>query len=360
MALCKGLSRANHHQTLSGSNVMNDTLKGNVTASVRQRLLDLRQQRQEDFSLILTQFAIERLLYRLSQSSATDQFVLKGATLFLTWTGKLHRPTQDLDLLGYGNSSTDSLRAIFTDVCTLVVEADGLRFEPNTITVSEIREGMGYGVWVWGTTCTVGCLSRPRPDTAVNRYRFRRRCHTPSGMDKLPDTITTSCAMLADLYEGECHCRKSTRNGYAGIAEQPYERFLRSLDSLTSLPIRRHRPHPSHRSHLHPAQHANSGRNTHRAHGSICRKPNEDHTVEDISPAQSAGRGRCVLCGYHYGAFKISTATYPSACRINPIFSPLDNRREMDINITPALPLATVSTAVRVQQTALDPPLWPR
>jgi hypothetical protein len=124
---------------------VNNSPKNNVAASVRQRLLNLRQQRQEDFSLILAQFAIERLLYRLGQSAAADQFVLKGATLFLTWTGKLHRPTQDLDLLGYGDSSADALRSIFTDLCTLAVQVDGLDFDPNTITLSEIREGMEYG-----------------------------------------------------------------------------------------------------------------------------------------------------------------------------------------------------------------------
>lgn len=124
---------------------MKNASNSNLAASVRQRLLNLREQRQEDFDRILTQFAIERLLYRLSQSSAANKFVLKGATLFLTWTGKLHRPTQDLDLLGYGDGSVDTLRTIFMEICTLSVEADGLRFDASTITVSEIREGMEYG-----------------------------------------------------------------------------------------------------------------------------------------------------------------------------------------------------------------------
>ncbi len=124
---------------------MNNSPQTNVAASVRQRLLNLRHQRQEDFSLILSQFAIERLLYRLGQSSVSNQFILKGATLFLTWTGKLHRPTQDLDLLGYGDSTADKLRSIFADLCSLAVEADGLHFDASTITISEIREGMEYG-----------------------------------------------------------------------------------------------------------------------------------------------------------------------------------------------------------------------
>lgn len=40
----------------------------NVAASVRQRLLNVAQRNAEDFQLLLTRFAAERLLYRLSTS----------------------------------------------------------------------------------------------------------------------------------------------------------------------------------------------------------------------------------------------------------------------------------------------------
>lgn len=39
----------------------------NVSASVRQRLLNLRQARREDYNALLTQYAVERFLYRLSK-----------------------------------------------------------------------------------------------------------------------------------------------------------------------------------------------------------------------------------------------------------------------------------------------------
>lgn len=55
---------------------------GNVAASVRQRLLNLRGETGEDFNALLTQYAIERFHYRLSRSSHRDRFVLKGAMLF--------------------------------------------------------------------------------------------------------------------------------------------------------------------------------------------------------------------------------------------------------------------------------------
>ena len=74
----------------------------NVGASVRQRLLNLRDQTGEDAQALFIQFAIERFLYRLSRSSVADRFVLKGAMLFRVWSGSLHRPTKDVDLLGFG------------------------------------------------------------------------------------------------------------------------------------------------------------------------------------------------------------------------------------------------------------------
>ena len=87
----------------------------NLAASVHQRLLNLSQERREDFNLILTRYAIERLLARLAQAGYAGQFVLKGALLFAIWTGRLHRPTRDLDLLGYGDSLEEKLGKLFKD-----------------------------------------------------------------------------------------------------------------------------------------------------------------------------------------------------------------------------------------------------
>lgn len=116
----------------------------NLAASVRQRLLNLSRQRQEDFNLVLLMYAIERLLYRLAQSPFAQQFVLKGAVLFAVWTGRLHRPTRDLDMLGYGDDSAQALKHIFQAICQTNVTPDGLEFDPNSIQVAEIREGQEY------------------------------------------------------------------------------------------------------------------------------------------------------------------------------------------------------------------------
>ena len=122
---------------------MSPTEKG-VAHSVRQRLLNRSRDTGEDYNLLLTRYAIERLLYRLSQSAHADAFVLKGAMLFALWTGALHRPTRDLDLLGFGEPSEKRMAGVFRDVCGQTVEDDGMTFDANSVTAAPIREEHAY------------------------------------------------------------------------------------------------------------------------------------------------------------------------------------------------------------------------
>ncbi|MBL7223160.1 MAG: nucleotidyl transferase AbiEii/AbiGii toxin family protein [Candidatus Brocadiae bacterium] len=116
----------------------------NLPASVRQRLLNLSRERGEDFGLVLSHYAIERFLYRLSQSPHATRFILKGAMLFAVWTGRMHRPTRDLDLLAFGDTSDDALVEIVRAVCSQPVEPDGIEFDPATLQAEPIREGADY------------------------------------------------------------------------------------------------------------------------------------------------------------------------------------------------------------------------
>ena len=109
-----------------------------LAASVRQRLLNRARERGEAFDLVLTWYAIERLLYRMSQSPHVDSFVLKGAMLFSLWSGESHRPTRDLDLLGFGDSRVSRMESVFRDVCQVPCE-DGLSFDPTSVRGEEIR-----------------------------------------------------------------------------------------------------------------------------------------------------------------------------------------------------------------------------
>jgi hypothetical protein len=126
----------------------------NMAASVKARLTDLGRKQGEDFQLVLTRYAIERLLYRLARSPHAGEFVLKGAMLFRLWADSPHRPTRDLDLLGRGDPSVERLADVFRAVCGAAVEDDGLAFDPATVTAGRIKEDQEYeGV-------RVGCVAK--------------------------------------------------------------------------------------------------------------------------------------------------------------------------------------------------------
>jgi len=115
-----------------------------VAASVRQRQLNLARERGEDFGFVLTRYALERIMYRLSRSGHREQFILKGAMLFALWGDEPHRPTRDLDLLGTGSIDTGRLEQVFREVIGVKVEDDGLKFLPETVRAESIREDEEY------------------------------------------------------------------------------------------------------------------------------------------------------------------------------------------------------------------------
>ena len=116
----------------------------NLAASVRQRLLNLARTRNEDFGLLLTKYALERLLFRISQSEYQETFVLKGALLFELWTEQTHRPTRDVDFLSDGESDPLRFQTIFKEVCTTPVAEDGLLFDSENVTAQRIKEDADY------------------------------------------------------------------------------------------------------------------------------------------------------------------------------------------------------------------------
>jgi predicted nucleotidyltransferase component of viral defense system len=116
----------------------------NVAASVRNRLLNIARQRGEDFQLILIQYALERMLFRLSHSEYSEEFVLKGAMLFQVWSGERHRPTRDIDFLGRGEPSETRFQEIFEDICSIEVDDDGLKFDATSIHVRTMKEAEKY------------------------------------------------------------------------------------------------------------------------------------------------------------------------------------------------------------------------
>lgn len=112
--------------------------------SIRARLLKHTKTKGDHFQRVLTRYAIERLLFRLSQTDASENYVLKGAMLFVTWPEQTFRSTGDLDLLGYGDSDPSVITSLFTRICQFECPADGIIFDPATLDVKPVREDDKY------------------------------------------------------------------------------------------------------------------------------------------------------------------------------------------------------------------------
>ncbi len=116
----------------------------NIGASVRQRLLNLAHANGQPLELLLTRYALERLLHRLSLSPHRDRFVLKGAMLLVTWFAEPHRATRDVDLLGFGDATEDALLETFREIMAVEVD-DGVSFDLKGLRIEPIREELEYG-----------------------------------------------------------------------------------------------------------------------------------------------------------------------------------------------------------------------
>ncbi|MEE9394878.1 MAG: nucleotidyl transferase AbiEii/AbiGii toxin family protein [Planctomycetota bacterium] len=92
------------------------------SASIHQRLLNKARSTGEPFEAMLTRFTLERLLYRLSKSPFSNEFLLKGAMLFALWADQPYRPTRDLDMLGFGSADPQRLTGIFRELCARRVQ----------------------------------------------------------------------------------------------------------------------------------------------------------------------------------------------------------------------------------------------
>lgn len=116
----------------------------NAAISIRARLLNHSRLSGLPFNDVLEQYALGRFFWRLSQSRDRSRFILKGAQLFRLWSSDLHRPTRDIDLLGYGDSDEASIVHRFTELLEAGGHVeDGLVWGP--VKTQLIRNEMDYG-----------------------------------------------------------------------------------------------------------------------------------------------------------------------------------------------------------------------
>jgi predicted nucleotidyltransferase component of viral defense system len=134
-------------------------LTSNLGASVRQRLLNLARSQERPFQELLQYYAMERFLYRLSKSRHAETFILKGALLLAAWQAPLSRVTKDIDLLGRTGNELEHIRALFAQLCEIECEADGIKFDSESVKAVRIKEDADYeGVRVQFRAALSGAL----------------------------------------------------------------------------------------------------------------------------------------------------------------------------------------------------------
>lgn len=119
----------------------------NTPQSVHQRLLNEARKTGKPFQELLQHYAIERFLYRIGTSPHADRVLLKGALLLRVWGLPAARPTMDIDLLGKGGHSGEYWERFAKECMSVKSVDDGMRYEPDGITVEQITPDVDYRGW---------------------------------------------------------------------------------------------------------------------------------------------------------------------------------------------------------------------
>ncbi len=132
----------------------------NLAASVLDRLKRRADAHGEAFDQVLTRYALERLLARIVAAGYQDAFWLKGALLFNLWYDEPHRPTRDMDLLGFGPDEAEEVTQRFREIAQTVLE-DGVAFDAASAAAEPIREANDYGGLRISVLARIGATKTP-------------------------------------------------------------------------------------------------------------------------------------------------------------------------------------------------------
>lgn len=119
-------------------------MKKDLAASVRQKLANHAKANGMPFQEVLQRHAMERFLYRVTQSKHNNYFILKGALLFLVWGFPGSRPTKDIDFLALMENDLKKVETLFIEIYHESVEPDGWIFNAKKVKAFQIQEEADY------------------------------------------------------------------------------------------------------------------------------------------------------------------------------------------------------------------------
>ncbi len=116
----------------------------NLPISIKARLKNMSEDLKMPTDKILSYYAMERFLHRLSETKYNDRLVLKGALMFTVWDIKNRRVTMDIDFLSYLSNKQGVIEKVVKEICLAPVIDDGIVFDVSTMSSKKIKEGAEY------------------------------------------------------------------------------------------------------------------------------------------------------------------------------------------------------------------------
>ncbi len=156
----------------------------------------------------------------------------------------------DADFLARGENSPERFFRIFRELCSVETEPDGLRFDPDTVTVERIAEDADYeGVRVSFTAY----LERAKIPIQID-IGFGDAVTPPPVENNDPTLLGSTAPRLLAYPSGDGCCRKTGSDGQIGNCQQPNERLLRHGSPVPHLFLRRQESQGCHPQHFQAAR----------------------------------------------------------------------------------------------------------
>ncbi len=135
--------------------------------------------------------------------------------LFRVWSGSLHRPTKDVDLLGFGDATTAAVAALIREIINTAVEDDGILFDADSVQTEEIRENQEHGGIRATFTATLDKAVIPlQADVGFGD------AITPAAEDRMYPVLIDMAAPRLRMYPVETVCAR----GYLRLSRGDYSR----------------------------------------------------------------------------------------------------------------------------------------
>ena len=109
--------------------------------SIKDKLKNIARNNNRLYQEVLTVYALERTIYRISMSEYRENFTLKGGIFLYALYGKNYpRSTADIDLMAERiNGSENTIRTVFSEIFSLNCD-DGLEYDYGSLAIKKITK----------------------------------------------------------------------------------------------------------------------------------------------------------------------------------------------------------------------------